>query len=85
MRKQQVKKILIEEMVSHLVEQRIAEVWNALQTWLAQHGDDKYSLIKDEQEKQNSCRRAERAAYQEGLRAALTFIEEYERARKAKQ
>lgn len=84
MRKQQVKKIVIEEVVSHLVEQRIAEVWNALQTWLAQHGGDKYSLIQDEQDKKCSCRRAEKAAYQEGLRAALTFIEQYEAARKGK-
>jgi len=84
MEKQRVKEIVLEEIVSHLVEQRIQEVWTALQTWLAQHDGDKYSLIQDDQNKKCSCRQAERTAYQEGLRAALDFIQAYEKARKAK-
>lgn len=83
MKKERVKSILIDELVKYRVDRVLEEYHTGLQVWLSKQ-DGENAINEAQPENECSCREERKAAYQQGLRSALEFIQEYERARKAK-
>ena len=83
MKKERIKSILVDELVKYRVDRVLEEYHNALQVWLSKQ-DGEMAINEAQPEHECSCRDERKEGYQQGLRAALEFIQEYERARKAK-